>query len=171
MRKRPGAMVFAFVVAALAAGAAGPANGAANASCGTANTVPTITCLVNVVRAQHGLPRVRASAALVRSAQLRAGAIARCRQFSHTPCGQSFSAPFRAVGYARGRYSVGENLAYASSAPPPQQAIHLWLASPAHRRLLLTRAFREFGAAVVAVDDLGGSGAATVWVAHLGRRG
>jgi uncharacterized protein YkwD len=108
---------------------------------------------------------------LVRSAQLRARAIARCRQFSHTPCGQSFAAPFRSVGYARGSYSVAENLAYATSAPPPQAAIRRWLDSPPHRRVLLARGFRELGAAVVTVDGLAPGGPATVWVAHFGRRG
>jgi uncharacterized protein YkwD len=169
MRKRPCA-ASVFVVAVLAAGSAAPAHGVSRAACGTANTVATMTCLVNVVRAQHGLPPVRTASLLIRSARLRARAIARCRQFSHTPCGQSFGAPFRAAGYARGTYAVGENLAYATAAPPPQSAIQLWLASPPHRRVLLTRGFRDLGAAVVTVNGLVGGGAATVWVAHLGRR-
>ena len=171
MRKPPCAAASALVVATLAAGSAGPAHGATGATCGTSNTVATITCLVNAVRAQHRLPRVRTASLLVRSAQLRARAIARCRQFSHTPCGQPFAAPFRAVGYARGTYTVGENLAYATAAPAPQEAIRRWLASPSHRRVLLTRGYRDLGAAIVTVDGLAAGGPATVWVAHLGRRG
>ena len=47
-------------------------------------------CLVNLVRRQHGLAPVRASALLDRSAALRAEAIRSCGQFSHSPCGSPF---------------------------------------------------------------------------------
>jgi len=148
-----------------------PARVGATASCGTANTTATVQCLVNRVRASHGLPRVRVVVTLSQSANLRAQAIVRCRQFSHTPCGQSFTAPFRAAGYARGRYSVGENLAWASGAASPEQAVRIWLASPAHRRILLTRSWRDLGVAIVGANGLFGAGATTVWVAQFGRRG
>jgi len=72
--------------------------------------------LVNATRRSHGLPPLRTSARLRRSAQLRALAIRRCGEFSHSPCGQPFAAPFHAVGYLRGRAAVAENLAWGGSA-------------------------------------------------------
>jgi uncharacterized protein YkwD len=128
-------------------------------------------CLVNQTRAAHGLPAVRLSPTLRRSAALRASAIVRCRQFSHTPCGQSFGSVFRAVGYAGGRVAVGENLAWGSgSLGSPQNALARWLSSPGHRQVLLSGSWRELGVSVVGANGLFAPGANTVWVTQFGRR-
>jgi uncharacterized protein YkwD len=134
-----------------------------------AATLQAMVCLVNQTRAAHGLPGVRLSTALRRSATLRANAIVRCRQFSHTPCGQSFGSVFRAVGYRRAAF--GENLAWGSgSLGSPQSAVNSWLASPPHRRVLLSRGWRELGVSSIGVNGLFAPGANIVWVAQFGRR-
>jgi uncharacterized protein YkwD len=127
---------------------------------------------VNAVRAQHGLRRVSGVAILSRSSSIRARRIVRCGDFSHTPCGQSFGAPFSAVGYTRGRYSVGETLAWMSGGGmSPASAIARWMASPPHRRVLLSRGWRELGATAITAPGLFGQPTATLWVAQFGRRG
>jgi uncharacterized protein YkwD len=144
---------------------------AAASSCAAATQLEAMVCLVNQTRAAHGLRGVRLSAPLRRSAELRANAIVRCRQFSHTPCGQSFTSVFRAVGYGGGRFSVGENLAWGSgSLGSAQHALSRWLASPSHRRTLLSRGWRELGVSAVGATGLFGAGTSIVWVAQFGRR-
>lgn len=141
-------------------------------SCAAATQLRAMVCLVNQTRAAHGLRPVRLSTTLRRSAQLRANAIVRCRQFSHTPCGQSFASVFRAVGYTRGRYAIGENIAWGSgSLASAQHAVTRWLTSPPHRRVLLSGMWRELGVVAVGVDGVFAPGANTVWVAQFGRRG
>jgi uncharacterized protein YkwD len=151
---------------------AAPASAEARAAsaCATADPLATMECLVNETRAQHRLPPVRLSGTLIRSARLRANAIVRCRQFSHTPCGQSFTAPFRAVGYTR-RSSIAENLAWGSGhLGSAQHALARWLASPPHRRVLFTRRWRELGVSAVSANGLFAPGVNTLWVAQFGRR-
>ena len=140
-------------------------------ACAAATNLHAMLCLVNQTRAAHGLPAVRMSPTLLRSATLRANAIVRCRQFSHTPCGQSFASVFRAAGYARGGYSVGENIAWGSgSLGSAQQTLAAWLASPHHRRILLTRGWRELGVSMIGANGLFAPGLNMVWVAQFGRR-
>jgi uncharacterized protein YkwD len=131
----------------------------------------TMLCLVNDARAARGLSPVRVSRALTRSSRLRAGAIVRCRQFSHTPCGQRFGAVFRTVGYSRGRYSVGENLYWGSGdLGSPHRTLAGWLTSPAHRSVLLSPGWREVGVSVVTTSGLFAPGPNRIWVAQFGRR-
>jgi uncharacterized protein YkwD len=161
--------VLAITPAPAAAAPASPP--AALNACAAATQLDAMVCLVNQTRAAHGLPAVRPSSILRRSAALRASAIVRCRQFSHTPCGQSFGSVFRAVGYTRGRAAVGENLAWGSgSLGSAEHALSRWLTSPGHRRVLLSRGWRELGVSAVGVTGLFAPGANTVWVAQFGRR-
>ena len=135
--------------------------------------VEDLQCLVNRRRARAGLAALRLSPALARSALLKADAIGRCGEFSHTACGQPLLAVFELVGYASGSFwTVGENLALL---PEEQDSAHAalaaWLRSPSHRRVLLDPGFRELGVALVQrppSDEA--SGGSTLWVAHFGRR-
>lgn len=158
---------------AVAAAAALPASGStAPAACPTASELETLTCLINRERAARGLAPARVSGVLARSSRLRAAAMVRCRQFSHTPCGQSFASPFRRVGYARGSYSVAENIAWGTGTlGSPAATVQRWLSSPPHRRVLLAPTWRELGATVVGADGLFAPGPNRVWVAQFGRRG
>jgi uncharacterized protein YkwD len=73
---------------------------------------------------------------------------------------------FRRVGYARGSYVVGENLAWGTGAlGSAESAIRGWLSSPGHRTTLLSPRWRDVGVARVV-----GPGGGAVWVAQFGRR-
>jgi uncharacterized protein YkwD len=165
-------VVLAVAVVAAAAHT-GPAAAGGQAACAaTAPVLETLRCLINDVRAERGLAPVRASHVLSRSARLRGNAIARCRHFSHTPCGQRFATVFQQAGYAQGRYTVGENLAWGTGTyASPEQTVRRWLASPGHRAVLLSPRWRELGAFVFGAPNLFAPGQNRVWVAQFGRRG
>jgi len=126
-------------------------------------------CLVAETRAAAGRPALRIASPLARSAAIKAATLGRCRTFSHTPCGQSMSAPMRKVGYARRCFSVGENLAWTSRGATPREVLQSWLESPPHRETLLDARYRDTGVArrVISLD---GTGRVEVWVQHFGRR-
>jgi uncharacterized protein YkwD len=126
-------------------------------------------CLINATRGRHGLPPLRRSARLDRSARLRAQAIRRCRDFSHTPCGRSFTSVYAATGYSLATHDVAENLAWGQgrlgSAPATLSG---WLVSRPHRENLLAGSWRKLGLAAVRVPRLGTARNVVVWVAEFG---
>jgi uncharacterized protein YkwD len=129
-------------------------------------------CLVNWARRRRGLAAVRPSVLLDRSSALRAEAIRSCGDFSHSPCGTPFTSVFAHVGYWRGRVAVGENLAWADlPTSSPRETVAAWLASPPHRHILFTPAWRDGGIALLEADGLFGRARVAVWVSQFGRRG
>jgi uncharacterized protein YkwD len=149
-----------------AAGCAGETAATASA----ATELASMHCLVNRLRTQNGLPPLRELPKLDRSSTLRAAAIRRCGQFSHTPCGQRFVEPFVRVGYLKPDVSVGENLAWGgSSLGSPSATLAAWLRSPEHRANLFQPAWRDFGVAL-ARGRLFGNDAVSLWVLQFGRR-
>jgi uncharacterized protein YkwD len=152
-----------------------PANAAAacagaDASGGSAAArSAAMRCLVAQTRAAAGRPALRSVSSLKRSAAAKAATLGRCHAFSHTPCGQSMDAPIRKVGYARGCYSVAENLAWITRRATPRSVLQAWLGSPAHRATLLDPSYRDTGVARRVVS-LAGAGRVEVWVQHFGRR-
>lgn len=133
--------------------------------------VAATRCMLNWARAHAGLSRLRDAGRLDRSALLRATAIRRCGDFSHTPCGQSFVHPFVAVGYFRGQVAVGENLAWGEAGlGSPRATVADWLRSPPHRQILLTPDWHDLGISFVRAPRLFGRAHVTVWVAQFGRR-
>jgi uncharacterized protein YkwD len=148
------------LVSSVAAAGAG-AGGAAAAPC------RSMSCLVNETRTARGLPALRESVRLNRAARLRALAIRRCGQFSHTACGQPFRQVFVRAGY-RGR-SVGENLAWGQGpVGSPDRTLTAWLGSPPHRANLLGHSWREVGVARIHARRLFGASDVTVWVMQFG---
>jgi uncharacterized protein YkwD len=128
----------------------------------------SMLCLVNRMRLQHGLPSLRESRVLDRSALLRARAIRRCGQFSHTACGQPFGRVFALAGYRGGTYA--ENLAWGTSRlGSPLWTLGAWLRSPPHRSNLYRPSWREFGVAVVWARRLFGRRNVSVWVMQFGQ--
>ena len=128
----------------------------------------SMLCLVNRARLQRGLPPLRESRALDRSALLRARAIRRCRQFSHTACGQPFTRVFARVGYRGNVYA--ENLAWGTSRlGSPTWTLGAWLRSPPHRSNLYRPGWREFGVARVKARRLFGGRNVSVWVMQFGQ--
>jgi uncharacterized protein YkwD len=159
---------------AVSAFEAAPAT-AATAACGqvgrtnaTAAERRSMLCLVNRVRLERGLPLLRESRALDRSALLRAQAIRRCRQFSHTACGQPFGRVFARAGYRGAIYA--ENLAWGTSQlGSPVWTLGAWLRSPPHRSNLYRPRWSQFGVAVVRARRLFGLRDVSVWVMQFGQ--
>jgi uncharacterized protein YkwD len=128
-----------------------------------------VRCLVTRARAQAGRRALRGDASLARSAAAKAASIDRCRSFTHTPCGRAMSLPMRKSGYARGCYTVGENLAWVPLGATPREVVRAWLDSPAHRANLLSPRYRDTGVAR-RVATLDGAGRVELWVQHFGKR-
>ena len=109
---------------------------------------------VNAERAEHGLPALKLSEHLTRSADAFAQRLMRRGQFRHE----------RRIRVQRARYNhVGEVLALDTGGPAA--TVKAWLASPPHRRLVLSRSFRLAGAGS-ARGAISGR-AATIRVLHL----
>jgi uncharacterized protein YkwD len=126
-------------------------------------------CDVNTTRRSIGLRALRSAWRLNRSALLRARAILRCRQFSHTPCGQSFARVFVRVGYLGRSGTVGENLAWGEApAGTARGTLEQWLASPEHRSNLLWPRWSDIGIAVVKAPSLFGGTSVELWVVQFG---
>jgi uncharacterized protein YkwD len=132
---------------------------------------------VNAVRRSHKLPALALSPRLQRAGDGHALALARSGQFTHSwPDGRPFGTWIRAFyPPARSRYwSVAENLVWATPTLTAEQAVKDWLASPTHRRVLLTPAWRQIGIGVVdavAAPGAYGGSDVTVAAAEFGVRG
>jgi len=132
----------------------------------------TMVCLLNYARAQRGLGPLRVVAQLNRSSMLKALAIMRCADFSHTPCGKPFAATFDAVGY-RGPYSTsyGENIAWGvGAAGAARVVVSDWLDSTHHRENLFSGDWEEQGVAVLPVSHFLGQKDVQIWVSEFGVR-
>jgi uncharacterized protein YkwD len=127
-------------------------------------------CLINLARAQAGLPRLGEDGKLNSSAVNKAGDILRCNQFSHQACGRDFLYWFRKGGYVGGRcWWAGENLAWGSGQHgSPRAVIKAWMRSSAHRANILSPEYSEFGLSL-RFGSLSGNPDAHVWVNHFGR--
>jgi uncharacterized protein YkwD len=133
-----------------------------------------VLCLVNYARGIEGLGPLNISPALMRSAQLKAGDITRCRDFSHDACGLDVRRRFADSGYFRSDSPThfGENLAWgAAEAGSPRGALLGWLESPEHRANMFKSDWTEQGIALVYAADFRGVANSRIWVSHFGRQG
>lgn len=107
-----------------------------------------VQCLVNNVRAAHGLRRLRASRTLTRAAGGHARDMVRRDFFEHTsPGGSTPSDRALRAGY-RGLY-VGETIAFAvGEDATPVGTVRGWMASAAHRPVILDRDMRHIGVGI-----------------------
>jgi uncharacterized protein YkwD len=109
---------------------------------------------VNRARRTYGLRPLTYSAPLANAATEHAKALATAGMFTHDwpTTGRLFSSWIRGFYPSHGywAWSVGENLLWASPGFTPASAVQQWLDSPAHRKVLLTRSWRELGIGVVA---------------------
>jgi uncharacterized protein YkwD len=112
-----------------------------------------IVAELNRVRAAHGLGPLRTVRPLRVAADAHAASMARGGYFSHTSAdGTSFDRRvarfYRAGGYRN--WTVGENLLWSSSAAlTPAEAVRMWMASPGHRKNILSPRWREIGISAV----------------------
>ena len=114
---------------------------------------------INALRIAHGLVPLRLSPSLRAAANVHSTQMARLGYFSHDSAnGGSFSSRIATFYPARGyrSWTVGENLLWASPDVGALRALKMWLASPPHRRNLLTPSWDELGVGVVRADGASG---------------
>jgi uncharacterized protein YkwD len=115
--------------------------------------------LIDATRQSHGLPALRDSRPLCRSARRYSGYMLAHDYFGHLTT-------IRAAGGFRLK---GEALAgYSGWRFRPRHVLRLWMHSPPHRALVLSRRMRFAG--VGARRGRLGSSRMTLWTLHLGRR-
>jgi uncharacterized protein YkwD len=124
---------------------------------------------VNVVRRAHRLARLTISPQLTRAGQQHARELALRGFFSHDwSDGSPFGTWIRRFYPPAGTrtWSAGENLLWSTPDLSAQRALEIWLASPAHRRILLDKRWRQVGLGVVQAENAPGYfGGQTVTVA------
>ena len=106
--------------------------------------------LVNHMRARHHMHRLAMVASLERASRAHSRQMVRRGYFGHdSASGESVGARLIRYGYAATGctcWTVGENIAYGYQASAAPHAIFMaWWHSPAHRRVMLTRRFRNLG--------------------------
>jgi uncharacterized protein YkwD len=133
---------------------------------------------VNAARRAHRLRALRLSAPLTEAAYAHAQSLAVAGQFTHAwpTTNRVFGSWIRNFYSSRGYrlWSAGENLLWASPGFTAANAVQQWLASPIHRRLMLTPSWRELGVGVVAATAAPGAyGGRDVQIAtaEFGKRG
>ena len=143
-----GIIVILFVT--LLAGLAAPAG--ASASISLTGLGREVLACVNVERAERGLAPVRPQADLMCAAGAHARSMAHQAFFSHDSAnGASFGRRLLGHGYVRDGFagwSVGENIAsvrVGTVPATPQGVVLLWMQSAAHRKVILSGAFRDAG--------------------------
>jgi uncharacterized protein YkwD len=150
------------VAAALFSVATAPAASAAPARRGLQLTSleSGILASLNATRAHSGLAQLRISRGLTAAARQHSREMGRLGYFAHESAGGgSFDARVgRYYPFASGfhRWSVGENLAWESPDLDANEALRLWMASPEHRKNILTPSWREIGISAVHVAGAGG---------------
>ena len=110
--------------------------------------------LVNKERTKRGLAKVHINARLLTAARAHSKEMGTRQYFSHDSAnGESFSKRLIRYGYKRSGYSywkVGEDIYYGSGlSSSPVAVVAAWMASPGHRAVILTKAFRDIGVGAV----------------------
>ncbi len=131
---------------------------------------------VNEVRAENGLPPLRASGQLGRAAAAHTREMLADGYFGHesfdgSPFWKRVQLFYAAKGFHR--WLVGENLVWGSPDLSSDDAVQWWLGSPEHRANLLNPNWTEIGLATVHIPSapgMFGDREATVVTADFGAR-
>nr|MBA2385882.1 hypothetical protein [Acidimicrobiia bacterium] len=97
----------------------------------------TVVRVINRARARHGLQRLRAERRLAGAADLHSRQMLAADSFAH---GSFTERVRRFVGYRR----IGETIAMTARCSA-HRVVRMWLASPGHRAVLLSRSFGRVG--------------------------
>ena len=150
-----------------------PVNACADAVNGHASETAQQTamvCLINWTRQRIGARQLSWSRPLALAAIAKARVVIQCGDFSHYPCGTRWPT---AVAMAPRAWNVwGENL-YAGNLwlRTPRAAMHAWLESPRHRKILFNRSWTRLGITVQLAPTLVGGTNMSLWVLEVaGRR-
>jgi uncharacterized protein YkwD len=154
-------------VAAPASASAAPCAGAGSspAKLGEAGVRRATLCLLNRVRAAHGLGPLRSSHRLARAALGHSKDMVAHRYFAHeSRSGKPFTARIARSGWTRKRhrYIVGENIGWGTGFLATSRAmVRAWMHSPPHRANILERRYRAIGIGVAFGIPVSGGGGAT----------
>lgn len=120
---------------------------------------------INTFRASNGLPALRASNGLAKSANYHSEDMLRAQFFAH-PSSNGTSTYDRVTRFRRSNL-VGETLGWVPMAGNPSAAkiVQMWMDSPPHAKTLLTKRFRRIGVGR-RVGDLWGT-RVVIWTADL----
>jgi uncharacterized protein YkwD len=127
-------------------------------------------CLINEERVARGLHALAVNVHLQRTAQKHSKAMNVRNFFGHRNLGKRIERS----GYLKGAssWSLGETLDWGrAEAGSPQAAVTAWIASPPHRRLMLSGAFEDVGVGVAMGAPIRGQGqGAAIYTADFGFR-
>jgi uncharacterized protein YkwD len=116
-------------------------------------TKSAVVCLINKQRTARGLPALRESGLLDRSAQSWTDTMVSTGAFTH---GANFASRISAVGFAWS--SAGENI--ATGFLTPRAVVNAWMGSTGHCQNILNPTYTSVGTGVVhRVVGVGGDGA------------
>jgi uncharacterized protein YkwD len=111
---------------------------------------------INALRLKHDLAPLRLNVRLRAAADTHSAAMANRGFFSHHSADGTIFWKRVARFYPQGSHrfwSVGENLLWSSPDVSPADALRMWLASPPHRKNLLTSRWREIGLSAIHVSS------------------
>jgi uncharacterized protein YkwD len=131
---------------------------------------------LNAVRTSHGLVPLKLNPALDAAARGHTSQMLADGYFAHASAdGSPFWKRLTAyTGSAHGAWSAGENLLWSSPDVTGVQALKLWMASPEHRRNILTAKWRDIGISALHANTAPGAygdRAVTVITTDFGVRG
>ena len=134
-----------------------------------------VLCLVNRTRAAHHAKALSRRGALQRAAQAHTDTMVSQDCFAHEcPRESSLGIRLELVDYLVGSLStwlIGENIAWGPGAlGTPRAAVAGWMASPAHRAIMLNGSFRDAGIGYADGDPTGGNAAGGVYTLDVGKR-
>ena len=139
------------------------------AGCRLTKPEKTVLALINHVRTTRGRHALRPVAALERASRAHSRDMLRRGYFSHrSHGGGSYAARLRAFGYSRSgctAWKVGEIIGWGQdSGAAARRIFRRWMKSPAHRKVILQRSFRDVGIGAVTGTLCGLSGVRVVTV-------
>jgi uncharacterized protein YkwD len=134
--------------------------------CSAASSAGTTTlCLLNAERSKHGAQPLRLDARLHLAAVRHSRDMVAQRYFAHeSRSGARFSSRIARTGWmsGRGRWSVGENLAWGSGTrATPTSIVAAWMHSAGHRQNMLNPRFHVIGIGIASGAPVGANGGAT----------
>jgi uncharacterized protein YkwD len=127
---------------------------------------------INEVRREHGLRALHLSGGLRRIAQKHSNNMVALDYFAHTsPTGSTlYNRVVHSAFQTYGAWLAGECLSWGTYAyGSPRYTVRMWLASPEHRVILLSRDYSWIGIGRATGRFLGHSDA-VVWTADFGHR-
>jgi uncharacterized protein YkwD len=128
----------------------------------------TLLQKINAVRVRRGLRRLKASTQLRRAARFHVRQMLDGGYFAHGAVWRRITSYYRPSG---GVSAVGEDMAWGAPRLSAKEAIRLWLASPRHRRVILSPRWRRMGVGALheaRARGAYGTGPVTVIVADFG---